>query len=89
MLAKEHVKTDELSDELGSTRQARRRLHDPLRQPGLGFRCTVLYRVVWSGFPADRWYEREPAENLGTDLVAAFGRGGRDGAGCGRGQGGG
>ena len=32
---------------------------------------TVLYRVVWSGFPADLlWYE--PAENLGTDLVATF-----------------
>ena len=32
---------------------------------------TVLYRVVWSGFPADLlWYE--PAKNLGTDLVAAF-----------------
>jgi len=32
---------------------------------------TVLYRVVWSGFPADLlWYE--PAENLGTNLVATF-----------------
>jgi len=32
---------------------------------------TVLYRFVWSGFPADLlWYE--PAENLGTDLVATF-----------------
>ena len=33
---------------------------------------TVLYRIVWSGFPADLWYY-EPAKNLGTDLVAAFG----------------
>ena len=33
---------------------------------------TVLYRIVWSGFPADLWYY-EPAKNLGADLVAAFG----------------
>ena len=33
---------------------------------------TVLYRIVWSGFPADLCYY-EPAKNLGTDLVAAFG----------------
>jgi len=32
---------------------------------------TVLYRIVWSGFPADLWYY-EPAKNLGADLVAAF-----------------
>jgi len=38
MLAEEHVKTDELSDELGSTQQPRRRRHDLVRQPGLGFR---------------------------------------------------
>jgi len=38
---------------------------------GVASAGTVLYRVVWSGFPADLlWYE--PAKNLGTDLVAAF-----------------
>jgi len=38
MLTKEHVKTDELSDELGLTQQARRRRHDLVRQPAIGFR---------------------------------------------------
>jgi len=40
---------------------------------GVASAGTVLYRVVWSGFPADLlWYE--PAKNLdlGTDLVVAF-----------------
>ena len=29
-------------------------------------------RSAWSGFPADLWYY-EPAKNLGTEIVAAFG----------------
>jgi len=38
----------------------------------LAFAGTILYRIVWSGFPAGlRYYE--PAKNLGADLVAAFG----------------
>jgi len=51
MLAEEHVKTDELSNELGSTQQARRRWHDLVRQPALGFR--------WHG-PLPHCVERLP-----------------------------
>ena len=55
MLAEEHVKTDELSDELGSTQQARRRRHDLIRQPALGFR--------WHG-PLPPCVERLPGRPL-------------------------
>jgi len=87
MLAEEHVKTDELSDELGSTQQARRRRHDLVRQPALGFRRHgPLPHCVerLPGRPLVLRARQEPRRGPRRGL-----RGGRGGAGCGRGQGGG
>jgi len=51
MLAEEHVKTDELSDELGSTQQARRRRHDLVRQQAWPARSsTAIYIYIYIFF---------------------------------------
>ena len=86
MLAEEHVKvkTDELSDELGSTQQARRRRHDLVRQPALGFRRhgpLPHYVERLPGRPLVLRARQEPEHEPRRGL-----RGGRGGAGCGRGK---
>jgi len=87
MLAEKHVKTDELSGELGSTQQARRRRHDLVRQPALGFRWhSPLPHCVEQlpGRPLVLRARQEPGHGPRSGL-----RRGRGGAGCGRGRRGG